>query len=62
VPKGDAARKALDSVSSLRVELVSAHGSIVTFQQGAPGEQQIINGHADPQPPRIVEVPFDRDL
>jgi len=58
MPKGDAARKAaLDNASSLRIEFVAADGSLVTFQQDAPGERKLI----DAEPPRIIEMPFHDD-
>ena len=57
MPKGDAARRAVDGINSLRIEFVAADGSVVTFQQDAPGQQQLV----DAEPPRIIEAPFDVD-
>src|SRR5690349_368634 len=48
MPKGDAHNRALEGISSLKVEFVAADGSLVTFQQDAP-----------PSQPAIVEVPFE---
>ena len=48
MPKGDTARRAVDGISSLRVEFVRADGSIVTFGDKMP----------QPNGPGIIEVPF----
>lgn len=57
MPKGDAHRRALESidggVNSLRVEFISADGSVVSFEQaGLPPPQSAVA-------PAIIEVPFD---
>lgn len=36
MPKGDAHRRALEGISSLKIEFVAADGSLVSFQQDAP--------------------------
>jgi hypothetical protein len=55
MPKGDAAKRALDGiegVNSLRVEFVSADGSVVSFEHG--GQPKRIA-----PAPGVIEVPFE---
>ena len=56
MPKGDAAKRALEGlegVNSIKVEFVSADGSVVSFEQAELAQQRI------PAPaPAIIEVPF----
>ena len=59
MPKGDAHKRALeglDGVNSIKVEFVSADGSVVSFEQAELAQQRI------PAPaPAIIEVPFAVD-
>jgi len=57
LPKGDVHRRALEGISSLQIEFVAADGSVVSYRQDPPGQQQLV----DAEPPRIIEVPFHDD-
>ena len=55
MPKGDAAKRALEGlegVNSIKVEFVSADGSVVSFEQAELAQRRA---------PAIIEVPFDVD-